>query len=112
MTERIGAPSPTASAAVSIDLNHSLGRFSRRTGHSLSVDSIVTILRNGIDKDFKSKLTEDQMRAAAEYILTLAKKDVPYLVLLACPVMHLLHRHHGGHHRTTADTTVGKENRT
>lgn len=45
---------------------------------ALSVDSIVTILRNGIDKDmksFKSKLTEDQMRAAAEYILTLAKKE-------------------------------------
>lgn len=45
---------------------------------SLSVDSIVTILRNGIDKDmksFKSKLTEDEMRAAAEFILTLAKKE-------------------------------------
>lgn len=45
---------------------------------SLSVDSIVTILRNGIDKDmksFRSKLTDDQMRAVAEYILTLAKKE-------------------------------------
>lgn len=42
------------------------------------MDSIITILRNGIDKDmksFKSKLSEDQMRAAAEYILTLAKKE-------------------------------------
>ncbi|MDX2121319.1 MAG: cytochrome c [Gemmatimonadota bacterium] len=45
---------------------------------SLTVDSIITILRNGIDKDmksFKSKLSEDQMRAAAEYILTLAKQE-------------------------------------
>ena len=37
---------------------------------------------------------------------------VPYLLLLACPVMHLFHRHHGGQHRTTADITVGKENST
>lgn len=22
---------------------------------------------------------------------------IPYLVLLACPIMHLFHRHHGGH---------------
>lgn len=45
---------------------------------SLSADSIVIILRNGIDKDmksFKSKLSEDEMRAAADYIRTLAKKE-------------------------------------
>lgn len=38
--------------------------------------------------------------------------SLPYLLLLACPVMHLFHRHHGGQHRSTADTTVGKEHRT
>ena len=45
---------------------------------SLSVDSIVTILGNGIDKDmksFKSKLTAAEMRTVATYILTLAKKE-------------------------------------
>lgn len=37
---------------------------------------------------------------------------VPYLLLLACPAMHLFHRHHGEQHRATADITAGRENRT
>lgn len=32
----------------------------------------------------------------------------PYLVLLACPLMHVFHRHHGGH-RPRAGTVNGKE---
>jgi mono/diheme cytochrome c family protein len=43
----------------------------------LSVDSIVTILKNGIGKDMKSfsgKLNEVQMRAVAVYIKELAEK--------------------------------------
>lgn len=43
----------------------------------LSVDSIVTILKRGIDKDMKSfaaKLTEGEMRAVAAYIKELAEK--------------------------------------
>lgn len=44
---------------------------------SLSVDSIVTILKKGIDKDMKSftaKLSEADMRAVAGYIKELAEK--------------------------------------
>ena len=33
---------------------------------------------------------------------------VPYLVLLAFPLMHLFHRHHGGH-RPRGGTVNGKE---
>lgn len=43
----------------------------------LSVDSIVTILKKGIDKDMKSftaKLNEADMRAVAAYIKELAEK--------------------------------------
>lgn len=33
---------------------------------------------------------------------------LPYLVLLACPVLHLFHRGHRGHaHATAADGKVG-----
>lgn len=44
---------------------------------SLSVDSIFTILKKGIDKDMKSfaaKLSEPDMRAVAVYIKELAEK--------------------------------------
>lgn len=47
---------------------------------TLSVDSIVTILKNGIDKDmksFKSKLAEAELRAVAVYIKELAAKRKP-----------------------------------
>ena|ERR1043165_673178 len=47
---------------------------------SLSVDSIVTILKKGIDKDmksFKSKLSDADMRAVAVYIKELAEKKKP-----------------------------------
>lgn len=43
----------------------------------LSTDSIVTLLKKGIDKDmksFKDKLTEPEMRAVARYIKELAEK--------------------------------------
>jgi mono/diheme cytochrome c family protein len=43
----------------------------------LSVDSIVKIVTNGIDKDmkpFKDKLTPDEIHAAAGYIKELAEK--------------------------------------
>jgi mono/diheme cytochrome c family protein len=46
----------------------------------LSVDSIVTILKKGIDKDmksFKDKLEEPEMRAVAKYIKELAEKKKP-----------------------------------
>lgn len=46
----------------------------------LSVDSIVTVLKKGIDKDMKSftgKLTDAEMRAAATYIKELADKRRP-----------------------------------
>lgn len=41
---------------------------------------MVTILRNGIGRDmksFKSKLTEEQMRAVTAYMPTLARKEGP-----------------------------------
>ena len=43
----------------------------------LSEDSIVTILKKGIDKDmksFSSKLSEDQMKAVAGYVKQLGDK--------------------------------------
>lgn len=46
----------------------------------LSVDSIVTILKKGIDKDMKSftgKLTDGEIRAVAVYIKELAEKKRP-----------------------------------
>lgn len=46
----------------------------------LSADSIVTILKKGIDKDmksFKDKLSEPEMRAVAKYIHDLAEKKRP-----------------------------------
>jgi mono/diheme cytochrome c family protein len=46
----------------------------------LSVDSIVTVLKKGIDKDmksFKDKLTDPEMRAVARYIKELAEKKKP-----------------------------------
>jgi mono/diheme cytochrome c family protein len=46
----------------------------------LSADSIVTILKKGIDKDmksFKDKLSEPEMRAVAKYIKELAEKKKP-----------------------------------
>ena len=46
----------------------------------LSTDSIVTILKKGIDKDmksFKDKLSEPEMRAVAKYIHELAEKKKP-----------------------------------
>ena len=30
--------------------------------------------------------------------LTHVRQAIPYLILLACPVMHLFGHHHGGHH--------------
>ena len=33
---------------------------------------------------------------------------VPYLILLACPLMHLFH-HHGGHHSGHAKKDLGSE---
>ena len=47
---------------------------------SMSVDSIVTILKKGIDKDmksFKSKLSDADMHAVAVYIKELAEKKKP-----------------------------------
>lgn len=44
----------------------------------LSLDSIVTVLRRGIDTDmksFKEKLSDPEIRAVATYIRTLGKKD-------------------------------------
>ncbi|MEO8295358.1 MAG: cytochrome c [Gemmatimonadota bacterium] len=44
---------------------------------ALSVDSIVKILRHGIDRDMKSfsaKLSEDEIEAVSKYISDLAKK--------------------------------------
>ncbi len=46
-------------------------------GSTLSVDSIVKILRKGIDKDMKSfadKLEEPEMRAVAAYVKELGEK--------------------------------------
>lgn len=46
----------------------------------LSVDSIVAILKKGIDKDMKSftgKLSDSEMRAVATYIKELAEKKKP-----------------------------------
>ncbi len=46
-------------------------------GSALSVDSIVKILKNGIDKDMKSfadKLEEPEMRAVAGYVKELGAK--------------------------------------
>lgn len=46
----------------------------------LSVDSIVTILKKGIDKDMKSftgKLTDAEIRAVAAYVKELAEKRKP-----------------------------------
>ena len=43
----------------------------------LSTDSIVAVLKKGIDKDmksFKEKLSEPEMRAVAKYIKELAEK--------------------------------------
>jgi mono/diheme cytochrome c family protein len=43
----------------------------------MSTDSIVTLLKKGIDKDMKSfrdKLSEPEMRAVAKYIKELAEK--------------------------------------
>ena len=33
----------------------------------------------------------------------------PYLVLLACPLMHIFHRGHGVHHHAGGETTAQKE---
>ena len=46
----------------------------------LSTDSIVTILKKGIDKDmksFKDKLNEAEMHAVARYIKELSEKKKP-----------------------------------
>ena len=45
---------------------------------ALSADSIVTILKKGIDKDMKSfasKLSESEMQAVAAYVKELAEKS-------------------------------------
>ncbi|MEP7325802.1 MAG: cytochrome c [Gemmatimonadota bacterium] len=45
---------------------------------ALSADSIVKILKHGIDKDMKSfsaKLSEDEIEAVAKYIRDLARKE-------------------------------------
>jgi alcohol dehydrogenase (cytochrome c) len=52
--------------------------FTQLTG--VSADSIVTLLVNGAGKEmksFKDKLTADEMKAVAQYVLTLAKPKTP-----------------------------------
>ncbi|MGM9481795.1 DUF2933 domain-containing protein [Roseateles sp. NT4] len=36
--------------------------------------------------------------------LTHLTQAIPYLVLLACPLMHLFGHHHGGHHQHGKNT--------
>jgi len=52
--------------------------FAQMTG--VGADSIVTLLVNGAGKEmksFKDKLTADEMKAVAQYVLTLAKPKTP-----------------------------------
>lgn len=65
---------PTARMA---EMYPELKPFSRMTG--VSADSIVTLMVNGAGemKSFKDKLTADEMKAVAQYVLTLAKPKTP-----------------------------------
>lgn len=52
--------------------------FSQMTG--VSADSIVTLLVNGAGKEmksFKDKLTPEEMKTVADYVLTLSKPKTP-----------------------------------
>ena len=66
---------PTARMA---EMYAELKPFPGMTG--LSADSIVTLMVNGAGKEmksFKDKLTADEMKAVAQYVLTLAKPKTP-----------------------------------
>lgn len=66
---------PTARMA---EMYPELKPFSRMTG--VSADSIVTLMVNGAGKEmksFKDKLTADEMKAVAQYVLALAKPKTP-----------------------------------
>lgn len=52
--------------------------FAQLTG--ISADSIVALMTNGAGKEmksFKDKLSADEMKAVAQYVLTLAKPKAP-----------------------------------
>lgn len=66
---------PTARMA---EMYPELKPFSQMTG--VSADSVVTLMVNGAGKEmksFKDKLTADEMKAVAQYVLTLAKPKTP-----------------------------------
>jgi alcohol dehydrogenase (cytochrome c) len=66
---------PTARMA---EMYPELKPFAQMTG--VSADSIVTLMVNGAGKEmksFKDKLTADEMKAVAQYVLTLAKPKTP-----------------------------------
>lgn len=66
---------PTARMA---EMYPELKPFSQMTG--VSADSIVMLMVNGAGKEmksFKDKLTADEMKAVAQYVLTLAKPKTP-----------------------------------